>query len=89
MTVNELRNLLDQMADAGLGEREVLFAYQANYPLQDHIAGGWIWEPANDGREEEDEGDVDDSVVYLVSGGQVHDRPYGPRRAFDEAVRSL
>jgi hypothetical protein len=54
-----------------------------------HIAGGWVWEPKNDDREEEDEGDVDDSVVYLVSGGQVHDRPYGPRRAFDEAVESL
>jgi hypothetical protein len=28
-------------------------------------------------------------VVYLVSGGQVYDQPYGPSRAFSEAVESL
>ena len=86
MTVNELKNLLEQMADQGFGEREVLFAYQSNYPLQDHIAGGWIPGPADD----EDEDDAtDDEVVYLVSGGQVYDKPYGPSRAFREAVESL
>lgn len=92
MTVNELKNLLEQMADAGYGDREVLFAYQANYPLQDHIAGGWIPDlAADDEGEDEDEDDeaTDDEVVYLVSGGQVYDKPYGPSRAFSEAVESL
>ncbi len=87
MTVNELKNLLDQMADEGYGDREVLFAYQANYPLQDHIAGGWVPGPADD--EDEDEDATDAEVVYLVSGGQVYDQPYGPSRAFSEAVESL
>ena len=87
MTVNELKNLLEQMADAGHGDREVLFAYQANYPLQDHIAGGWIPGPADD--EDEDDDATDAEVVYLVSGGQVYDQPYGPSRAFSEAVESL
>jgi len=87
MTVNELKNLLEQMADAGFGEREVLFAYQSNYPLQDHIAGGWVPDLAND--EEDDDEATDDEVVYLVSGGQVYDKPYGPSRAFSEAVESL
>jgi hypothetical protein len=88
MTVNELKNLLEQMADEGLGDREVLFAYQANYPLQDHIAGGWIPGPADD-EDEHDDATDDEVVVYLVSGGQVHDQPYGPSRAFAEAVESL
>ena len=93
MTVNELKNLLEQMADEGFGEREVLFAYQANYPLQDHIAGGWIPGPADDADADEDadadDEATDDEVVYLVSGGQVYDKPYGPSRAFSEAVESL
>ena len=57
MTVNELKNLLEQMADAGHGEREVLFVYQQNYPLQDEIKGGWIPE----GTDEEE--DARDGVV--------------------------
>ena len=85
MTVNELKNLLEQMADAGYGDREVLFAYQANYPLQDHIAGGWV--PGHIAYMDDEA--ADESVVYLVSGGQVHDQPYGPSQAFSEAVESL
>ena len=42
MTVNELRDLLEGMVENGYGEREVLFVYQQNYPLQDHIGGGWV-----------------------------------------------
>ena len=84
MTVNELKDLLEQMADAGYGDREVLFAYQQNYPLQDHIAGGWI-----PGHDDDEDDATDDEVVYLVSGGQVYDKPYGPSRAFREAVESL
>ncbi len=85
MTVNELKNLLEQMADEGYGDREVLFAYQANYPLQDHIAGGWV--PGHIAYMDDEP--VDDSVVYLVSGGPVHDQPYGPSRAFDGATKYL
>ena len=83
MTVNELKNLLEQMADAGHGEREVLFVYQQNYPLQDEIKGGWIPEGTDD------EEDARDGVVYLVSNGQCYDAPYGPRQAFAEATETL
>ena len=48
----------------------------ANYPLQDHIVGGWI--PTPDPEDEDDP--VDETVVYLVSDGQCHDMPYGPGR---------
>ena len=58
--------------------------YQQHYPLQDHIAGGWIPGPADD---EEDEA-TDDQVVYLVSGGQVYDSPTD-RAGPSEAVESL
>ncbi len=85
MTVNELLNLLEQMADSGYGDREVLFAYQENYPLQDRIAGGWIPGHAAD----MDDAPVDESVVYLVSGGQCYDQPYGPSQAFVDATESL
>ena len=88
MTVNELLNLLEEMADAGYGEREVLFVYQQNYPLQDHIAGGWV--PSHDAdADDEPEDEADENAVYLVSGGQCYDMPYGPSQAFDEVCESL
>jgi len=85
MTVNELLALLEDMADAGYGDREVLFAYQQHYPLQDHIAGGWV--PGHNAYMDDDP--VDESVVYLVSGGQCHEMPNGPSRAFEEVSESL
>jgi len=94
MTVNELKDLLEQMEDAGHGDSEVLFTYQSNYPLQDTIKGGWI--PGESEADDEDEEDSDDdsddcpaNTVYLVSGGQCHSDPYGPSRAFREAVECL
>jgi hypothetical protein len=93
MTVNEVKDLLEQMADAGHGDSELLFAYQSNYPLQDHIKGGWIpGESEADGDDEDEDQDNDEcpaNTVYLVSGGQCHSDPYGPARAFREAVECL
>lgn len=93
MTVNELKDLLEQMADAGHGDSEVLFTYQSYYPLRDHIKGGWIpTEAEADDDEDEDDQDDDEcpaNTVYLVSGGQCHSDPYGPSRAFREAVECL
>lgn len=39
MTVNELRDLLEDTVENGYGKREVLSVYQQNYPLQKHFAG--------------------------------------------------
>jgi len=88
MTVNEMRDLLEDMIENGYGEREVLFVYQQNYPLQDHIAGGWV--PGHDADPDggpEDE--TNENAVYLVSAGQCYDQPYGPSQAFDEVCESL
>ena len=88
MTVNELRDLLEEMVENGYGEREVLFTYQSNYPLQDHIAGGWV--PGHVAyMDDEPEEETDQNAVYLVSGGQCYEMPYGPSRAFEEASESL
>jgi hypothetical protein len=93
MTVTEIKDLMQQMEDAGHGDSEVLFTYQDNYPLQDHIKGGWIPEESDADSDDEDEDqDSDDcpaNTVYLVSGGQCSSDPYGPSRAFREAVECL
>jgi hypothetical protein len=56
---------------------EVRFVYQSNYPLQDKVAGVWVAERGDDSAEE--------GVVYIVSGGQNNEMPYGPGAAFQEA----
>ena len=90
MTVDDLRDLLDDLLDCGAGDRELMFVYQSNYPLQDHVA--CVWDPENGIVEDEDDPPARRSThnkdgvpyVYLVSGGQNHRKPYGPREAFDE-----
>ena len=90
MTVTEIKDLMQQMEDAGHGDSEVLFTYQSNYPLQDHIKGGWIPGESEDGDDEdEDRDECPAKTVYLVSGGQCHSDPYGPSQAFREAVECL
>lgn len=94
LTVSELRDLLGQLEEHGLGDSELRFAYQANYPLQDFVDG--IWAPSLDedgGRDEEDEDTAKErskaekeQLVYLVSGGQ---EGYGPKAAFENCVSEL
>jgi hypothetical protein len=81
MTVEELRDVLSQAVELGLGDNELRFAYQPNYPLQDRVGGVWFNEESSD----EDEA----SVFYLVSGGQDRNCPYAPSAAFDECVSAL
>ncbi len=63
--------LIDRLEDLD-PQAEVRFVYQASYPLQDKVQGVWHAED-------------NEKVVYIVSGGQNYDEPYGPRAAFQEA----
>ena len=65
----------------GYEDCEVRFVYQENYPLQEDVRGVWI----NEDEDDEDGEESSEQVVYIVSGGQCRDNPYGPRRAFAEA----
>ena len=86
MTVQELRDVLDQAIEAGLGDVETRFAYQANYPLQDKIEGVWF----DDDIENDEDGELRvDATFYLVSGGQDYDNPYAPRAAFENCTTEL
>lgn len=81
-TVKALHAVLGQLIENGLGDNELRFAYQANYPLQDWIEGIWY-------DEEDDSQEDEDKIVYIVSGGQDHDNPYGPKAAFENATLEL
>ena len=81
MTVNQLIERLQEMCEMGYEDCEVRFVYQENYPLQEDVRGVWI----NDDEDDEDGEESSEQVVYIVSGGQCRDNPYGPRRAFVEA----
>jgi len=82
--VQDLHRALQQLIEMGLGEAELRFTYQSNYPLQDLVEGLWVDEERL--YEEDTDDDTEPPVVYLVSGGQDHDSPYGPRQAFEEAT---
>jgi hypothetical protein len=84
MKVKELKELIDTLVNLDMGEQELRFAYQPNYPLQDYVGGVWYSDLSGpyDGPNDKAEG-----KVYLVSGGQDRDMPYAPRRAFDDVVR--
>jgi len=84
MTVQELAELLDELVEAGHGDRDLRFVYQPNYPLQDEVAG--VYDPLEDPESElpEEESDLPVPCLYLVSGGQDREQPYGPSAAFEQ-----
>jgi hypothetical protein len=84
MTVEQLRDVLNQAIENGRGDDELRFAYQANYPLQDLVEGVWY-----DEDDEDDQEEADSRVFYLVSGGQDYNHPYAPRMAFEECTDVL
>lgn len=84
LTVKQLRDLLNRAVNDGLGDRELRFAYQANAPLQDVVAGVWYEDDDEDVQEE-----ADTNVFYLVSGGQDAETPYAPCVVFEECNTKL
>lgn len=84
MTVNEMIERLQDVAEDGFGKCELRLAFQPNWPLQFTIAGITI--PDDESRsmgEPDEEPDDAASVVYLVEGGHpTDDSPYAPAWAF-------
>ena len=76
MTVNEMIERLQELADGGMGDSELRLATQPNWPLQSHVGGIAAQEPEED--------DTEPGVVYICEGSQVYDTPYAPKWAFDE-----
>ena len=77
MTVNELVERLQEVADDGLGECEVRLATQPSWPLQYSVGG--IATP-------DDTVEVPETpVIYLVEGNPIHESPYAPDWAFTTA----
>jgi len=89
MTVQELKQTLDNAVEMGLGDAELRFTYQARYPLQDHVEGVWFDEEAMEDFQETASAMENEEMpyFYIVSGGQDYDSPYGPRAAHEECVQ--
>ena len=82
MTVNDLIEILQNAAEDGYGERNILIAEQPSYPLAAVFKGVYV-----EGEEEaEDKGE--EAAVWLVSGANTYDRnPYSvPRDAWDDYI---
>jgi hypothetical protein len=92
MKVSEIYELIRDLVDAGYGDSEMLFVHQQNWPLQEQIAGFWMPEWGSEDEEDDDNDPpsrrtTEDKhglpYMYLVSGGQNREKPYGPSEAFD------
>lgn len=86
MTVNELIERLQEVADDGLGEATVRLAFQPSWGLQFNVGGISI--PDDDGNEDEENPGEDadegaDPVVFIFEGSSPHDSPYAPGWAFN------
>ena len=73
-TVEELRDLLDEMVDAGLGELPVRMAHQSNWPLAECITAATRCE-SNDGAD----------TIWLACDPvpSYAENPYAPRDAWE------
>ena len=82
MTVNDLIEILQDAAEDGHGERNILIAEQPSYPLAARFEGVYV----EDEDEAEDKGE--EAAVWLVSGANTSGRnPYSvPRDAFDAYI---
>lgn len=72
MTVNEMIERLQEVAEDGLGEREIRLAFQPSWPLQFTVGGIAIPEE-------------EDSEVYITEGSHPNDSPYAPGWVFETA----
>lgn len=81
MTVNEMIERLQEVAENGSGDRELRLAFQPSWPLQFTIGG--VAEPED---ASPDEAPTVAPVVYITEGGHpTEDSPYAPAWAFDTA----
>jgi hypothetical protein len=78
VTVNELIERLQDVADDGLGECEVRLAFQPSWPMQFNVGGIAVPDDTTDEAPET-------PVVYLVEGSSIHESPYAPGWVFAAA----
>ncbi|MCK4415262.1 MAG: hypothetical protein KAY32_17145 [Candidatus Eisenbacteria sp.] len=87
MTVNEMIERLQEVAEEGFGECELRLAFQPRWPLQFVIGG--VATPDDESRgmgEPDEERDDEASVVYLTEGDHPSDdSPYAPSWVFTAA----
>jgi len=84
ITVNELKERLEEIAENGGGDFEVRMATQPSWPLQFTIRS--VVEPerwAYDEPDEDEEDNPEDRIVYLVEGSSPQSTPYAPKWVFE------
>jgi hypothetical protein len=83
MTVNDLIERLQEVAEEGMGDAEIRLAFQPSWPLQFTVGGIAIPDTDSDAP---DEGPVDTTpVVYITEGSHPDDSPYAPGWVFETA----
>jgi hypothetical protein len=83
MRLRELISKLEELLDECGGDAEVRLMTQQSYPFENSICGVTTGREINEDGIEDDEGDddvEDESIVYLVEGGQIC---YGSKRAWE------
>jgi hypothetical protein len=85
LTVNEMIDRLQEVAENGSGDCELRLAFQPSWPLQFTVGG--IAEPEEPKDPSSDEEPVDATqIVYIVEGSHPSDNsPYAPAWAFEAA----
>lgn len=83
MTVNELIEQLQEIAEDGYGETDVRLAFQPNWPLQFEVGRVTAPDEAGEGHPDEESAEEPVPVVYIAEGGHPHSgSPYAPGWAF-------
>lgn len=67
MTVDRLIEILSDLSESGMGEREVRIATQPNWPFENEISGVWTPDPDFDF----EESDFEEPAVYIAEGTQI------------------
>ena len=83
MTVNEMIERLQEVAEGGLGECEMRLAFQPSWPLQFTVGGIAI--PEADETDTDEAQDESAPVVYITEGSHPDDSPYAPGWVFETA----
>ena len=85
MNLDKLIEILSDYRDELGGDAEVRLMTQQNWPFENRICGLTSGQEMNDAIDEDTEDDDDvaeDSIVYIVEGGQIC---YGSKRAWETA----
>ena len=82
MTVNEMIERLQEIAEDGLGDREIRLAFQPSWPLQFVVGGIATAEDEEEHDGDDDQAPAADAAVYITEGNHPDDSPYAPAWVF-------